>query len=151
MPDPPRRRIAVTTRSGRFFSLLQVVCCLVAFLLLLPSGPPALGVSGNRLADDLVLVSVSAQGVKGNDHSRSVRLTSDGATVVFHSFASNLHPVDADSIGDIYRKRLDTGEVALASTADDGTKGNGTSLDPTVSSDGKHGGLLDARHQPGPR
>src|SRR5436309_4265671 len=107
-------------------------------VLLLTSWAPAAtgGPSSDPLTDDLALASLSEEGIKGNDHSRSVRLTADGSMVVFHSFASNLHPDDTDTIGDIYRKGVETGQLVLASTSDDGTKGNGTSLDPTVSSDG---------------
>ncbi|MEW5990797.1 MAG: hypothetical protein AB1736_05550 [Chloroflexota bacterium] len=85
---------------------------------------------------DLGLVSRSAAGVKGNASSFHPAVAADGGTVVFGSFASNLHPADAAADQDVYAKRLADGALFLVSSSSSGTKGNGTSFEPTASADG---------------
>jgi Tol biopolymer transport system component len=87
-------------------------------------------------AGDITLVSTADDGTKGNGHSFLPSLSGDGATVAFHSLATNLDPGDTDAHADVYVKDLATGDIVLASTADDGTKGNGDSFDPSLSADG---------------
>jgi Tol biopolymer transport system component len=87
-------------------------------------------------AGDITLVSTADGGTKGNGHSFMPSLSGDGATVAFHSLATNLDPGDIDAHADVYVKDLATGDIVLASTADDGTKGNGDSFDPSLSADG---------------
>jgi hemolysin type calcium-binding protein/WD40 repeat protein len=84
---------------------------------------------------DLTLVSASDTGVKGNGDSFSPSLSADGTKVAFFSFATNLDPADTDSSTDVYVKDLATGDIALASTSDDGTKGNSFSFHPSLSAD----------------
>jgi Tol biopolymer transport system component len=84
----------------------------------------------------IYLASASANGTKGNDFSGAPSLSADGTRVAFQSRASNLHPDDPDVRVDVFVKDLVTGEVFLASTADDGTKGDSDSFSPSLSADG---------------
>ena len=65
--------------------------------------------------------------MKGNGESTSPSPSTTGRKVAFTSSATNLDPGDADTVGDIYVKDLDTGDVTLVSTSDLGVKGNGES------------------------
>jgi Tol biopolymer transport system component len=98
---------------------------------------------------DVTLASTTLSGVKGNDDSASflfhaVSLSTDGTTVAFESIAENLDPADNDCAGvvrctgtpDVYVKNLSTGDLTLASTSESGTKGNRTSIEVSISSDG---------------
>ncbi len=77
------------------------------------------------------LVSVSSAGVKGNGWSGAsgdLSISVDGSRVAFDSIATNLDPNDTDSSVDVYVKDITSGELTLASTADSGTKGIGSSF-----------------------
>lgn len=86
---------------------------------------------------DIMVASTSNTGTKGNYPSGAhLSLSADAGRVAFFSLASNLHPWDNDTVGDVYVKDLVTGEIVLASTSDDGVKGNAGSGQPTLSADG---------------
>ena len=87
-------------------------------------------------AGDIVLASAADDETKGNDLSIAVSVSADGTRVAFESFATNLDPADIDAFADVYVKDLATGDISLVSTADDGAKGNGRSLIPSLSADG---------------
>lgn len=86
----------------------------------------------------LWLASVSAAGEKkvGLFGATVASLAADGGSVAFHSDAGGLHPADADQKGDVFVRDLETGELTLASTRDDGVKGDGQSSQPSLSADG---------------
>jgi uncharacterized repeat protein (TIGR01451 family) len=84
----------------------------------------------------LTLASTSLEGVKGDGISIMPSLSANGAKVAFSSSSTNLDPSDSDGSFDIYVKDLSTGAIALASTSDDGTKGNGDSSEAGLSADG---------------
>lgn len=85
---------------------------------------------------DITLVSSSDTGAKGNDSSFEAVLSADLTKVAFRSRATNLDPADADVLDDVYVKDLFNGDITLASTSDDGTKGNDTSISASLSADG---------------
>jgi hypothetical protein len=93
--------------------------------------PPAAAQSGQ-----LILASTSDAGVKANGRSFNAWLSADGTKVAFTSQATNLDPADRGSLGDVYVKDLVTGDIALASTSDEGVKGNNGSGGPVVSLSG---------------
>jgi uncharacterized repeat protein (TIGR01451 family) len=93
---------------------------------------------------DLKLASTAGDGTKGNASSFDPSLSSDGTAVAFDSFATNLDAADQDAFADIYVKDLGTGNLVLASTATDGTKGNGDSIIPSLSADGRKVGFLSS-------
>lgn len=78
-----------------------------------------------------------ASGEAGSPSS-GASVSGDGRFVAFVSHAS-LVPEDADSLPDVYVKDTVTRRVVLASRADGplGSKGNGSSLGPSISADGR--------------
>ena len=113
-------------RLGVAATASTMAACLVAL------APPV-----SAATDDLVLASTSDTGIKGDRGSFAPVLSADGGTAAFASDATNLDPADTDPFTtDIYVKDLANGNIALASTSDTGTKGNGTSLNPSLSADG---------------
>ncbi|MFZ1416317.1 MAG: hypothetical protein WAS73_17315 [Defluviicoccus sp.] len=83
-------------------------------------------------------VSTAADGTQGNSNYNYnyPSLSADGRFVAFWSDASNLVPGDTNGTRDIFVKDLTTGILTRASTAADGTQGNGRNLDPSLSADG---------------
>ncbi|MER5915149.1 hypothetical protein ABT124_33000 [Streptomyces sp. NPDC001982] len=65
-------------------------------------------------------------------------ISADGRYVVFSADSTNLVRGVCDGRSHIYRTDLRTGETVLASAAADGTRGNGDSMRPTVSADGRY-------------
>jgi hypothetical protein len=65
-------------------------------------------------------------------------LSADGRIVAFSSGARNLDPADNDNRDDVYVRNVDTGDITLASTSDNGTKGNfgGDPSPASLSADG---------------
>jgi hypothetical protein len=93
---------------------------------------------------EIILVSISDTGVKGDGDSYYPSLSADGSSVAFWSVATNLDPNDTDPIPDVYVKDLTTGDITLASTSDAGAKGNGNSFDPSLSADGTRVAFLSS-------
>lgn len=85
---------------------------------------------------DLVLVSASDTGTKGNDESRGPAISGSGDTVAFSSESMNLDPADTNTREDIFVKTVSTGAVRLASTTLAGIIANGFSLNPDLSGSG---------------
>jgi uncharacterized repeat protein (TIGR01451 family) len=86
---------------------------------------------------NITLASISPSGVKANSNAFYPSLSADGTLVAFNTSATNLDPGDTDqSIDDVYVKNLVTGDLTLASTSDNGVKGNSHSYNPSLSSDG---------------
>src|SRR5207245_814573 len=85
---------------------------------------------------DIALASTSDTGEKGDGDSSAPFLSADGTKVAFRSTATNLDPVDTDTLLDIYVKDLITGDITLASTSDTGVKANADSSDQVFSADG---------------
>ncbi len=84
------------------------------------------------------LVSLSTNGVQGNDGSSLPSITDDGRYVVFQSSASNLISGDTNNSEDIFLKDVTTGAIQRVSVATDGTQGNGDSYEPSITSDGHY-------------
>jgi Tol biopolymer transport system component len=99
----------------------------------------------DRVAGTTVLASASAAGAAANaavdaEDVGNVQfsIAGNGRYVVFASAATNLTPADADAGKDVYRKDLQTGEVALVSVNSAGQKANAAVFgDPDVSYDGR--------------
>ncbi len=83
-------------------------------------------------------ISSSSAGVQANGASTNPRISPDGRWAVFQSLATNLDPLDADAISDVYLKDLVTDATVLVSQTAAGVKGNGASTDPSVSADGRY-------------
>ncbi|HEX7973471.1 MAG TPA: hypothetical protein VF498_03610, partial [Anaerolineales bacterium] len=95
---------------------------------------------GNGIFDEpggssTVLVSSRPDGT-ASDGSLSVQISGDGRSVVFYSSDANMVPDDTNGQWDIFvRSKGVTQRVSLAT---DGTESNSTSLDPTISNNGRY-------------
>ena len=85
----------------------------------------------NLESGDVTLASTSIDGDKGNAISADASIS--GGLVAFTSGATNLHVNDGDPRADVYVKDLASGFVWLASAADDGTNGNESSANASIS------------------
>ena len=81
-------------------------------------------------------VSVDSSGTQGNSSSRFPSISGDGRFVAFHSEASNLVSGDTNGREDIFVHDLQTGTTSRVSMGS-GNEGNGGSLYPSISSDGR--------------
>jgi Calx-beta domain/WD40-like Beta Propeller Repeat len=78
-------------------------------------------------------------GSKGNDFSDEAAISTDGRFVAFDSNASNLDPGDGNTAGNVFVRDLQATTTTLVSRAAGaaGGTGNGFSLDPAISADGR--------------
>jgi outer membrane protein assembly factor BamB len=92
----------------------------------------------DRQTGEVALASLNKDGTgSGNGGSDSPVISADGAVVAFRSFASNLHALDTNTIGDIFARNLTTATTHLVSLNKDGTgSGNDSSDSPVISADG---------------
>ena len=92
----------------------------------------------DRQAGTTELVSINSGGTaSGNEYSSDPEISADGTVVTFLSLASDLHPLDTDSVRDIFARDLSTGTTELVSVNSDNTaSGNSNSFDPQISADG---------------
>jgi Tol biopolymer transport system component len=96
-----------------------------------------------------VRVSVASDGTEADSISDSPSISADGRFVAFESYATNLVADDTNGRLDVFLHDRDTdgdgvfdepGEVSTirVSVASDGTEGNGYSLTPVISADGRY-------------
>ncbi|MET0918007.1 MAG: hypothetical protein ABWY07_06230 [Burkholderiales bacterium] len=85
----------------------------------------------------LTRVSSAADGVQANDTSFNPAISGDGRFVAFGSLASNLVLELPNVVQDIFVKDLQTGAIVRASTSANGVQGNDTSVDPSITADGR--------------
>jgi VCBS repeat-containing protein len=92
----------------------------------------------DRVTQNTERVSVATDGAQGNGDSGVPAISADGRYVVYTSFASNLVSGDTNNAGDnfIYDRVLHTTE--RISLAYNGEQGNGESLYPSISADGRY-------------
>jgi Tol biopolymer transport system component len=82
-------------------------------------------------------VSVNSSEVQGNGDSFVPSISGDGRFVAFRSSATNLVARDTDASADVFVRDLEAGRTTLASVNSDSLKGNGSSVDPRMSRDGR--------------
>jgi Tol biopolymer transport system component len=87
------------------------------------------------LVRPLERVSVSSAGVPGDLSSRQPSLR--GRIVAFASLASNLVPLDTNGVQDIFVHDRESGITERVSVDSAGAEGNGESLVPSISADGR--------------
>src|SRR5262249_38885455 len=85
-----------------------------------------------------VRVSVRSDGKQGNAGSNRPSISADGRYVAFSSFASNLVAGDTNATWDVFVHDLQTGTTEIASTDSAGVQGDGASIKPTLSADGRY-------------
>ncbi|MCJ2046949.1 Hint domain-containing protein [Methylobacterium sp. J-078] len=86
---------------------------------------------------DISVVTAAANGTQGNDDSgANPSISGDGRLVGFSSLATNLVGGDTNATIDIFVKNVATGAITRASTAANGTQGNGASNVPSLAGNG---------------
>ncbi len=91
----------------------------------------------DRETGELRRVTVNAAGVGANGPSGVAQVSADGRFVVFQSSADNLVAGDTNSRFDVFVKDMQTGTVRLMSANDSGVIGNGQSLRPMITANGR--------------
>lgn len=84
------------------------------------------------------IVSVSSRRGRGNGQSHEAFISADGRYVTFESTASTLVDGDTNATADVFVHDRHTGITTRVSVASDGSQGNGSSEDPTISPDGRY-------------
>jgi Tol biopolymer transport system component len=83
-------------------------------------------------------VSVASDGAEGDRISALCAISADGRYVTFHSTATNLVPGDTNAAHDVFVHDRETGITERVSVSSDGAEGNGISLAPAISADGRY-------------
>ncbi len=83
-------------------------------------------------------VSVSTDGVQGNNGSWHPTISADGRYAAFWSGASTLVEGDTNFIEDVFVHDRETHETTRVSVATDGTQGKKESARPSISADGRY-------------
>jgi len=86
-------------------------------------------------------VSVASNGTEGNGASQGASLSADGRYVAFFSFATKLVPGDTNGTWDVFVHDMvnaTTTRVSVDSSGGQGNGGNGSSANPSISSDGRY-------------
>ncbi|HMB22438.1 MAG TPA: hypothetical protein VKP08_06405, partial [Anaerolineales bacterium] len=86
--------------------------------------------------DTTTRVSLSSDGVQGNDASEYSAISADGRYVVFDSHASNLTGDDTNSSKDIFIRDTQANTTKRVSQTSNGTQGNAASYSPAISANG---------------
>jgi hypothetical protein len=85
-----------------------------------------------------LLATINNQGEISNGDSFSPVISADGRIVAFYSQANNLAANDSNGIaGDVFVRDLKEGKTVLASINRSGAGGNGASVVPSLSADGR--------------
>ncbi|MHB8780197.1 MAG: TolB family protein [Candidatus Geothermincolia bacterium] len=110
----------------------RALLCLVLVLALGVLAAPA------SLADagDILLASADAAGSEGNGNSELPDISANGRYIAFQSAATDL-VTPATTGTQVFRKDLITGAIVLVSATAAGTEGNGNSIAPSISADGR--------------
>ncbi len=83
-------------------------------------------------------VSVSTDGIEGNNWSWAPSMSADGRYVAFSSSASNLVSGDTNGVDDTFVHDLQTGQTTRVSVNDAGQQGDGASTFCSISADGRY-------------
>lgn len=107
------------------------------------SGIPALMIAAAFSIDapsasaQVTRISVDSGGTEANGDSGTAWFSADGSVVVFVSLASNLVANDTNGTYDVFVRELASGTTERVSVASDGSQGDGSSLLPSISADGR--------------
>jgi uncharacterized repeat protein (TIGR01451 family) len=108
---------------------------------LVPGGNPFLFVDQvyihDRETGATEIISVNAAGEPGNSLNVQADISADGRFVVFSSFADNLVPEPQSSNLQVYLRDRVTGTIELITENAAGEAGDGASVNPSVSLDGR--------------
>ena len=104
---------------------------------LVPDGlPPLHGLFvRDMLTGSMIRTTVSSTGVRVANTDAS--MSRNGRYVAFGSIATDVVPGDTNGRADVFVHDLRAGEVELVSVGDAGQQGDGESVDPSISDDGR--------------
>jgi Tol biopolymer transport system component len=93
----------------------------------------------NAGTTERVSLSNSGEQANGPSHATgsSPAVSADGQVVAFYSDATNLVADDTNHQSDVFVRLRDSGATERVSVATDGTEGNGPSVNPSMSEDGR--------------
>lgn len=91
----------------------------------------------DRLISETTLVSMSTAGESGYGMSWDSSISPDGQHVAFESEANNLTVNDTNGMSDIFVHDRKTGVTTRVSLSANGIQGNGDSVAPSISGDGR--------------
>ena len=91
----------------------------------------------DRQAGSTTRVSVDSSGAQADGDSLYASISADGRYVAFESTATNLVPGDTNAIADLFLHDRQTRVTSRLSTDDSGVQGNGDSMNPAISADGR--------------
>ena len=91
----------------------------------------------DRVESEVLRLTVGHDGSEADGPSSEARISRDGRFVVFVSDASNLTVGDGNGFTDVFLFDRQSGQTQLVSVAADGEQGNGRSVQPALSSDGR--------------
>lgn len=91
----------------------------------------------DREAGTTERVSVDNSGHEGNGVSSFAGLSGNGRFVTFWSLATNLAGSDTNDIHDVFVHDRETGTTERVSVDSDGNEGNGRSINPVISNNGR--------------
>jgi Tol biopolymer transport system component len=83
-------------------------------------------------------VSVRSSGKQANGGSNRPAISADGRFVAFSSFATNLVTTDTNGTWDVFVHDRQTGVTEIVSVDGAGNVGDGSSIKPTISADGRY-------------
>ena len=93
----------------------------------------------DRQTAQTVRVSIHSDGTQGDHDSLwDSPISADGRHVAFSSYAWNLVDGDTNLVGDVFIHDRQTRQTTRVSMGSDGSQGNGTSLHPSISADGRY-------------
>lgn len=121
------------TDDGRFVAFESFATNLVAS----PSSTGGQVYVKDRVLGAVDRVSVAADGTPGNGNSSSAAISNFGRYVAFTSTATNLVASDMNERADVFVRDRTNGTTTRVSVSSSGTEGNGDSIDPDVSGDGR--------------
>lgn len=93
----------------------------------------------DRFTNETLLISATAAGEEGNNESFAPALSTDGLTVAFESYATNLAPGDTNGARDIFVWQANSRHLGAqrVSVGEGGVQANSESFEPTLSGDGR--------------
>jgi len=91
----------------------------------------------DRLTSLTEHVSVASDGTQGNGQSDEPSISADGRCVVFRSLAGNLVPEGNAGWQEVFAHDRVTGQTECVSVASIGSQGNGPSVGPSITPDGR--------------
>lgn len=90
----------------------------------------------DRNSGETRMVSVGMNSTEGNGDSFAPSISADGLSVAFESYATNLVPIDTNSVRDIFVWNAKTNIVTAVSTGAGEIETNSESFGPAISGDG---------------